>query len=548
MIATRPCACDRFTPGHPYFRGRDCANCWMYAHRPAVRRAWGGNPDECWDLIKARPDMPAAALAEVLTGPPVVMPEDWKLWPTARAAHLILADRFLAQMPTYPEGRFSGRGAVICGGGRYEASVYVACQMLRHVGWRHPIQVWHRGAAEPVSERVRRLPGVEVVDSEAHPARADRRVFGGWESKTLAVLHSPFEEVLFLDADCYPLFDPDDCFEAAHNPHGIVTWPDMPIADAAVHWPSYGITSDGKTGLNGGHYVFTKRRAWSLLQLASHYDNHSDYYYWRSVSGVEAGGFSDQEQVRAALHRLCIPYHRYSERPLVCVGGAYVQAGPNGRPLFVHRFHNKFASPGVFPHSVVWQPTQLPMEATAWAFFLEWLTDSSSAGPVADEVPGEATYEDCACWQRSCARRDVLELGRHHGRTTVVAALSAHSMVSIDRASAWPADMWLQRYRVRHKVWLREGEFAELVPTSGGPFSACLIDGSRDRRNVERDVATVVPRLAPSAVIGFQGYSDPSFPDVRSVADETAARHGWRMVDRGDSLAVFMTPNPAGVD
>jgi hypothetical protein len=517
----------------------------MFAHRPAVRRAWGGDPDECREFLKARPDMPAAELAELLAGPPVVMPEEWKLWLVAREAHLLLADRFLADMPRYPEGKFSGRGAVICGGGAYEASVYVACRMLRHVGWPHPIQVWHRGDAEPLSDRVRLLPGVEVIDSEAHPARAGRRVFGGWESKTLAVLNCPFEEVLFLDADCYPVYDPDECFEPRHNPHGVVTWPDTPVGDGAVHWPSYGLAPDGKTGLNGGHYVFTKRRAWEVLQLASHYDNHSDYYYWRVVFGVEAGAFGDQEQVRVALHKLGTPHHRYTERPLSCAGGVYVQAGPNGRPLFVHRFYNKFAPPGVFPHPVTWQPTQLPMEATAWRFFTEWLT-APAPGHPADEVPGWFTRGECDLWRRSCRDRAVLELGRHYGRSTAAAALAARLVVSLDRSSAGPADLWLQRYGVRHKVWLREGEFADLVPTSGGPFSACLIDGAHDRWNVERDIAAVAPRLSPGAVVAFHDYDDPAFPDVRAAADAAAERHGWRLHERTDHLAVFVTGSPPG--
>ena len=545
MIAARPCSCDRFTPGHLYRAGRDCASCWMFAHRPAARRVWGGNPDECRNFLKARPDMPAAELAELLAGPPVVMPDGWKLWPVTREAHLLLVRRFLAEMPSYPEGRFSGRGAVICGGGAYEASTYVACRMLRHVGWTHPIQVWHRGAAEPVSERVRQLPGVEVIDSEAHPAREGRRVFGGWESKTFAVLNSPFEEVLFLDADCYPVYDPDDCFGQRHNPHGIVTWPDTPVGDEVVHWPSYGLSPDGKTGLNGGHYVFTKRRAWKVLQLAAHYDNHSDYYYWRSVAGIEAGAFGDQEQVRVALHKLGTPYPRYTDRPLACDAGVYIQAGPYGRPLFVHRFYNKFAPAGVFPHPVTWQPTRLPMEATAWRFFTEWLTAPASDHP-ADEVPGWFTRGECDLWRRSCRDRDVLELGRHYGRSTVAAALSARGVVSLDRASAWPADLWLQRYGVRHKAWLREGEFADLVPTSGGPFSACLIDGAHDRWNVERDIATVTPHLAPGAVVAFHDYDDPAFPDVQVAADRAAEHCGWRLLESTNHLAVFVTGSPVG--
>ncbi len=116
-----------------------------------ARKAWGGDPDDCAALIAARRRMSAAELADLLAGPPPLMPDGWRLWQTTREAHLILADRFLASMPPYPEGRFAGRGAVLCGGGRYEAGAYVACRMLRRVGWDHPIQVWHRGEAEPVA-------------------------------------------------------------------------------------------------------------------------------------------------------------------------------------------------------------------------------------------------------------------------------------------------------------------------------------------------------------------------------------------------------------
>ena len=338
MSVARPCNCDRFQPGRPYVAQRDCPRCWMFAHRPAVRQVWGGDPADCASLFAVRPNLSAEALAELLAGPVLLMPEDWRSWPVIHKAHLLLVDRLLAGMPSYPEGRFAGRGAVICGGGAYEAGAYVACRMLRHVGWEHPIQVWHRGPAEPVSARLRGLPGVTVIDAETHPVRAGRRLLGGWEAKSLAVLNSPFEEVLFLDADCYPIFDPNECFEPEHNPHGIVTWPDTPLGDNALHWPTYGVEPDGKTGLNGGHYVFTKRRAWALLHLAAHYDNHSDYYYWRSVYNVQVGGFGDQEQVRAAAapaRSALAPLHppAVGLRPRVLPAGGATRPAPV-RPPF----------------------------------------------------------------------------------------------------------------------------------------------------------------------------------------------------------------------
>jgi len=519
----------------------------MFAHRPVVRKAWGGNPSECANVLTARPDMPAETLADLLADGPFVMPDGWRLWPVTREAHLILTDRFLANMPPYLPGRFSGRGAVISGGGAYEASTYVACRMLRHVGWEHPIQVWHRGVDEPISKRVRRLPGVEVIDTDSLPAWKDRRTHGGWESKLFAVINSPFEEVLMIDADSYPIYNPDECFTMENNPRGLVTWPDVPAGDANPQWASYGLEPDGKLALNGGYYVATKRLAWSVLQLAQHYDNHSDYFYCKTMSCVgDVGGLGDQDQMRAAIHRLKFADHRYLERPISCTHGTYIHAGPLSRPLFVHRYCNKFALPHHFFRPPEWHPGVLPMEATAWRYFLEWHTSPADSPVFPDEVPGWFTHGECGLWHRGCLGRDVLELGRHHGKSTVVAASVARKVVSLDRLGDLEADFWLQRYGVRHKVWLRVGQFAELIPTSGGPFSACLIDGAHDAWNVAADIDNVLPHLSPGAMIGFHDYADPAFPDVQPTADRAAQVHGWKLIERADYLAVFETPKPKG--
>jgi hypothetical protein len=359
-----------------------------------------------------------------------------------------------------------------------------------------------------------------------------------------SVIHSPFEEVLFLDADCYPIFDPDECFEPQHNPHGIVTWPDTAPSDDSPQWASYGLAPDGRTSINGGHYVFTKRKAWPVLQLAQHYDDHSDYYYCRTRLCVgDVGGYGDQDQVRAAVHKLGAPSHRYADRPIACAHESYVQAGPHGRPLFVHRHFNKFAAPGQFAQAPRWHAGDLPMEATAWRCFLEWMTAPEGDAAFPDEIPGSFTRAECELWGRSCRGRDVLELGRFHGRSTVVAALSARRVVSIDRGPEGPADFWLQRYGVRHKAWLRRGRFAEMA-SAGGPFTACLIGGDDNRQSVEADIAAAAPHLAPGALVGFHDYGASAHPDVQPAADAAAARHGWRLVGRADFLAVFAVGGP----
>jgi hypothetical protein len=483
--------------------------------------------------------MPAAQLADIIAGPPVAMPDGWRHWPNTRAAHALLVERFLANMPAYPSGCFAGRGAVLCGGGNYEAGAYVACRMLRHVGWRHPIQVWHLGEQEPIGDRLRRLADIEVVDADTHPARRGRRTLRGWEMKIFAALNCPFEEVLFLDADAYPVYDPDECFEPRHNPNGIVTWPDISQTDDSPQWASYGLTPDGQASINGGHYVFSKPIAWPVLQLAQHYDDFSDYYYCRTPNCVgDVGGFGDQDQVRVALHKLGISSHRYARRPLSYAGDSLVQAGPCGRPLFVHRINSKFGLPGQFARPPQWAGAQLPMEAVAWRFYLDWVMEPR-VDDFPDDIAGSFTRSECELWSRLCEGRDVLELGRSHGGSTVAAARTARRVVSLGRSGAASAELWLQRCGVRHKVWLRDGPFAELISSSGGPFSACLIAGDRDFANVAADIEAVVPHLDPGAIVAVHGFADPKRADVQSAVLAAARRFGWSLVAQADFLAAF---------
>ena len=50
---------------------------------------------------------------------------------------------------------------------------------------------------------------------------------GGWQSKIKAIIQAPFEEVLLLDADSFPLKDPEYLFDHSfYKEHGVVLWND----------------------------------------------------------------------------------------------------------------------------------------------------------------------------------------------------------------------------------------------------------------------------------------------------------------------------------
>jgi hypothetical protein len=133
--------------------------------------------------------------------------------------------------PAYPEGRFSGRGIVICAGGaRLFTCAWVLIRMLQdELGCTLPIEVWHFGDGEMgapmralLAERGIALIDVEAVRSD-HPVRR----LGGWELKPYAVLHTGFEEVLLLDADNVPVTDPTFLFDIPeYLETGALFWPD----------------------------------------------------------------------------------------------------------------------------------------------------------------------------------------------------------------------------------------------------------------------------------------------------------------------------------
>src|SRR5262245_11718215 len=193
------------------------------------------------------------------------------------------AEQFLAALSAYPEGRYKGRGVVIAGGGeRFFPSLYVTVRALRHVGCRLPIQVWYLGRDDemPAKRQALLAPfGVSCVDADEVRRRHPARRLGGWELKVFAALHSPFEEVLFLDADCYPCRNPQFLFDLEdYRDRGAIFWPDLHANDTRLKWSAFGVPDPGRPGsVESGQYVVHKQTSWRPLNLAWFYNDHSDY-------------------------------------------------------------------------------------------------------------------------------------------------------------------------------------------------------------------------------------------------------------------------------
>ncbi len=283
------------------------------------------------------------------------------------------ADDALRDLPSYPADRYRGRGVVIAGGGdKYFASLYVTIRALRHTGCTLPIQVWYLGRNDemPADRQSLLAPWqVECVDADAVRRQHPARNLNGWELKVFATLHSPFEELLFLDADCYPCRNPEHLFDLPdYRTQGAIFWPDTATVDLRLKWPAFGVPDPQRPGsVESGQYVVNKKTAWRPLNLAWFYNDHSDYYY--------RYGYGDKHTFEVAWASCRQPFVMWQPHAR-WADVAYLHPGPEGVTLFVHRCADKFRlSRQTY---VTWQNyhsprfhEQLPLERECWG----WMTE-----------------------------------------------------------------------------------------------------------------------------------------------------------------------------
>jgi hypothetical protein len=180
---------------------------------------------------------------------------------------------------------------------------------------------------------------VDLVDAEAVSRRHPRKARGGWELKPYAVLHSPFKEVLFLDADNVPVIDPTYLFDVLEfRECGAVFWPDgtrTPPEDP--RWQVFGVEYRDEPEQESGQLLVDKQKCWEPLHLCNWYNEHSDYYY-QYVYG-------DKDTFRFAWHRLGRPF-AMPRWPLEQIPFTLCQHDFAARRVFQHRSGDKWSLSG----------------------------------------------------------------------------------------------------------------------------------------------------------------------------------------------------------
>lgn len=147
----------------------------------------------------------------------------------------------------------------------------------------------------------------------------------------------------------------------------------------------------------------------------------------------------------------------------------------------------------------------------------------------------------------------VLELGAHHGFSTVVLASSARRVSTVDwfegdvhagLGNTYDSFMNnIRRYQVEPIVSILPHRFEDILPVLAERhpvpvFDGCFIDGQHDEESVRRDLELVKPLVRWGGWIAFHDYGRTGCDfGVTQVADEWFASKGGRYHERIDYLA-----------
>ncbi|KAB8232799.1 hypothetical protein ETB97_000157 [Aspergillus alliaceus] len=220
------------------------------------------------------------------------------------------------------------RGIVSTAGGSYLPVLVISLRMLRQTGSELPMEVFLADWEEYdgyICQMV--LPSLNakcVVLSEIlDRVPSSKSKIEKYQYKPFAMLFSSFEEILFLDADAFPLKKPELVFTSEpFTSRGLVTWPDFWGSTASPLY--YIIASQERPAPNirqsteSGEVYLSKRTHLRTLLLCAYYNYWGPSHYYPLLS-QGAAGEGDKETFIAAATVFDEPFYQVSE-PIRALG------------------------------------------------------------------------------------------------------------------------------------------------------------------------------------------------------------------------------------
>ncbi|KAE8145863.1 mannosyltransferase putative-domain-containing protein [Aspergillus avenaceus] len=219
------------------------------------------------------------------------------------------------------------KGLVSTAGGEYLPVLVISLRMLRKTGSELPVEVFLADEDEYedyICDVV--LPSLNarcIVLSHVLDAVPKVMDIKKYQFKLFAMMFSSFEEILFLDADAFPLLDPEVLFmNEPFTSKKMVTWPDFWATTISSYY--YEISSQTvpsnaiRQSSESGEVMLSKKSHLKTLLLSVYYNFWGpDYYYALLSQG--AAGEGDKETFVAAALAVGEPYYQVSE-PICAIG------------------------------------------------------------------------------------------------------------------------------------------------------------------------------------------------------------------------------------
>ncbi|PGH21640.1 hypothetical protein AJ80_03073 [Polytolypa hystricis UAMH7299] len=217
------------------------------------------------------------------------------------------------------------RGIVSTAGGSQLPVFVTSLHMIRRTGSKLPVELFVADASEydeyVCEELFPTLNARCVVLDDILQSSPLREGLKKYQFKIFSLLFSSFEDVMFLDADAFPMSNPDLLFTSEpFKSKGMIIWPDF--WQVTFHPSFFEITSQPvptsfrHSSTESGQFIVSKKTHEQVLLLSTYYNFYGPSHYYPLLSQGHPGEGDKETFVPPALI-LNKPYYAVSTGPAV---------------------------------------------------------------------------------------------------------------------------------------------------------------------------------------------------------------------------------------
>ena len=193
------------------------------------------------------------------------------------------------------------RGIVTTAGGSYLPVAVISIRMLRETGSQLPVEVllanqeeWDPQICDIVFPTLLNARCVVLQDIFDAAGQHKSIKVNKYQFKIMSILFSSFEEVLFMDSDCFPTYDPEQLFLTdPFSSTGLVLWPDFWFpSESSFFFEISGIKEPPvhvRPSTEAGEILYSKPKHELSLLLATYYNYYGPAFYYPLQSQGEYG-------------------------------------------------------------------------------------------------------------------------------------------------------------------------------------------------------------------------------------------------------------------